>query len=184
MKRSVFVLSIIVALAAGIAAAQDPVSCISPAGECKAAAPIYGPTFCPAGFAPSFEACPVVAPSATPVTAAKPKPIEAPRWVKWLLDIAATKWGKAVLLPVFLGPLLLQFVGLLKRLAPGLQGWKANIVAGLVALFETAAVVAADSRLEPLELSTVAMALAIFLAGIAGYKLAFSGAARLAQGKP
>ncbi len=189
--RKLWLLVVVSLLLASVAFAQAPPKCcIAPNGVTTPADPLLGPTLCPTGWRGVPEPCPVptVVPTAIPGGTYgdyTPKEIEVPGIVRTVLDLAASKWGKAIILPAFLGPLLLYVVGLLKRLLPTLTGRKAFWVTVAVGFVEMIGVVVADARVDVGEMSTVVMGVLTLVAAVGGYKLSFSRKAtnaRMAQG--
>jgi hypothetical protein len=180
MKRTLFAV-LVLSLAAGIAAAQEPVSCASPAGECIAASQLYGPTLCPAGFAPQLEACPVVAPT-SPAADFEPKPIDVPGWVMTVVNFFSQKKTLPIPFAALLGAILIPLVGFARqiivtfgaKLGPKMI-FTITAVLGFLAAFANAA---SDGVIAGDEWSVVITGLAAAIAAFFGYRLIFSDAAK------
>ena len=170
--RRVFVLSmLLIALALPLAAQEQAAPemiycCNGTGGMIHISAEV-----CPDGWRVCTPA-PTVVPTAVPTPAPfEPKEVEVPSVVEWLLDMAASWYGKVIVLPAGLGILLSYLSTLLTAWIPKLRGRWAFVAVTASSTIATLIAVASDGQLDKNEYAVVVVALLAIPFAIAGYHL-------------
>lgn len=187
MRRKVLLAVLALTLVVPVLAQDTPeaggVCCVPPGGG--AAQHWAQLRTCPNGWTPvPLAECGIVQPTPVPTEVPTPVPtvvppdppyvpkdVAVPTYVQWVMNLAASWYGKTLILPAGIMAILIWLTELLKTMAPRLRGRWAYACTATISALGVLASLAADLKLEKGEWWPALFALLGIVAAALGYRL-------------